>query len=68
MPESPYWNPHTETLPRGELDALRSRKLRDLLAWTFAEAPYGRWVLFAVAAGLLAYGAYCFAEARYKRI
>jgi hypothetical protein len=35
---------------------------------TFAQAPYGRWVLFAVAAGLLAYAAFCFVEARYKRI
>jgi phenylacetate-CoA ligase len=40
MPESPYWNPHTETLARDRLDALRSRKLRDLLDWTFASAPW----------------------------
>src|SRR5215217_4399704 len=40
MPESPYWNPHTETLPRDRLDALRSRKLRDLVEWTFDAAPW----------------------------
>jgi phenylacetate-CoA ligase len=40
MPESAYWNPHTETLARDRLDALRSRKLRDLLEWTFASAPW----------------------------
>jgi phenylacetate-CoA ligase len=40
MLESAYWNPHTETLGRDRLDALRSRKLRDLLDWTFANAPW----------------------------
>ena len=40
MPESPYWNPHTETLARDRLEALQSRKLRDLLAWTFSNAPW----------------------------
>jgi phenylacetate-CoA ligase len=40
VPDSPYWNPHTETLPRDRLDALRSRKLRDLVEWTFDAAPW----------------------------
>ena len=40
MPTSPYWNPHTETLPRDRLDALQARKLRDLLAWTLEHAPW----------------------------
>jgi phenylacetate-CoA ligase len=40
MPDSPYWNPHTETLPRERLEALQERKLRDLLDWTFAQAPW----------------------------
>ena len=37
MPTSPYWNPHTETLPRDRLDALQLRKLRDLVAWTLEQ-------------------------------
>ena len=40
MPDSRYWNPHTETLPRDRLEALQERKLRDLLDWTFARAPW----------------------------
>jgi hypothetical protein len=32
------------------------------------EWPYGRWVMGAVAAGLLAYGFYMLVEARYRRI
>jgi phenylacetate-CoA ligase len=40
MPDSPYWNPHTETLARDRLEALQARKLRDLLAWTFDHAPW----------------------------
>jgi len=40
MPDSPYWNPHTETLPRDRLEALQARKLRDLLEWTFGHAPW----------------------------
>jgi phenylacetate-CoA ligase len=40
MPDSPYWNPHTETMPREQLEALQARKLRDLLAWTFERAPW----------------------------
>jgi phenylacetate-CoA ligase len=40
MATSPYWNPHTETLPRDRLEALQLRKLRDLVAWTFERAPW----------------------------
>jgi phenylacetate-CoA ligase len=40
MVGSPYWNPHTETLSREELDALQGRKLADLVDWTFASAPW----------------------------
>ncbi len=40
MSDSPYWNPHTETLPRDRLEALQARKLRDLLDWTFERAPW----------------------------
>jgi phenylacetate-CoA ligase len=40
MATSPYWNPHTETLPRDQLDALQARKLADLVDWTFASAPW----------------------------
>jgi phenylacetate-CoA ligase len=40
MVGSPYWNPHTETLSRDQLDALQGRKLADLVEWTFASAPW----------------------------
>ena len=40
MAESPYWNPHHETAPRAELDALQVRKLRNLIEWTEAQVPY----------------------------
>jgi hypothetical protein len=35
---------------------------------TLARAPYGRWLLLAVAVGLGAYGLWSFVEARYRRI
>lgn len=35
---------------------------------TLAGQPYGPYLLFAVAAGLVCYGAYCFLEARYHRM
>ena len=38
--ESPYWNPRVETLPRPTLEALQLAKLRELIAWTLAEAPW----------------------------
>jgi phenylacetate-CoA ligase len=37
---SPYWNPHTETLSRDRLDALQTRRLRNLVAWTLEHAPW----------------------------
>jgi phenylacetate-CoA ligase len=40
MPESPYWNPRHETMPREELEALQVRKLRNLLAWTESQVPF----------------------------
>jgi phenylacetate-CoA ligase len=40
MPDSPYWNPRHETMPREEIEALQVRKLRNLLAWTEAQVPY----------------------------
>lgn len=35
---------------------------------TLATQPFGPWLLGAVALGLALYGAYCFVEARYRRI
>lgn len=35
---------------------------------TLAEQPYGPWLLAIVAAGLVAYGVYCFVSARYRHI
>jgi phenylacetate-CoA ligase len=37
--QTPYWNPRTETLTRGQLDALQLAKLRELVAWTLARDP-----------------------------
>jgi phenylacetate-CoA ligase len=38
--ETPYWNPRTETCDRQTLEALQLRKLRDLVDWTYASAPW----------------------------
>jgi phenylacetate-CoA ligase len=38
--QTPYWNPRTETLPRKQLEALQLGKLRDLVDWTLAAAPW----------------------------
>lgn len=35
---------------------------------TLARQPYGPWLLGIVAAGLVAFGAYCFVSARYRKI
>ena len=35
---------------------------------TVAEAPYGQALLFAVGVGLIAYGAFCFVQARYREV
>jgi phenylacetate-CoA ligase len=40
MTESPYWNPHHETLSRADLDALQVRKLRNLLEWSQSQVPF----------------------------
>lgn len=38
--QTPYWNPRMETLPRDRLEALQLTKLRDLVDWTLASAPW----------------------------
>jgi len=38
--ESPYWNPRHETMPRDQIEALQLRKLKNLVAWTQASAPW----------------------------
>jgi len=35
-----FWNPRSETLPRDELIALQLRKLRELVTYTLAQAPW----------------------------
>lgn len=48
-------------------DASETRSLPQTLD-TLAAQPYGPWLLGAVAAGLVAYGLYALAEARYRKI
>jgi len=48
-------------------DASEARGLRGALD-TLASQPHGPWLLGAVALGLVAFGAYSFLEARYRRI
>lgn len=50
-----------------EYDADEAVGLDGALAEVAAQ-PYGRYLLAAVAAGLLLYGAYCLVEARYRRV
>ena len=40
MPESPYWNPRHETMPREQIEALQARKLRNLVQWTERRVPW----------------------------
>src|SRR5437660_1858944 len=40
MPESTYWNPRHETMPRDQIEALQTRKLKNLVAWTQASVPW----------------------------
>ena len=40
MTETPYWNPRHETMPRSDIEALQTRKLRNLIEWTEAKVPY----------------------------
>ena len=41
-PETPYWNPRHETLPRPDLEALQVAKLRRLVAFARARSPFHR--------------------------
>jgi phenylacetate-CoA ligase len=38
--ESPYWNPRHETMPRPQIEALQTRKLKNLVAWADANVPW----------------------------
>jgi phenylacetate-CoA ligase len=38
--DSPYWNPRHETMPRDEIEAMQVHKLRRLVEWTHAKAPW----------------------------
>ena len=40
MKESPYWNPRHETMPRAQIEALQTRKLKNLVAWADASVPW----------------------------
>jgi len=40
MTDSPYWNPRHETMPREGIEALQTRKLRDLVGWADARVPW----------------------------
>lgn len=48
-------------------DPSEAKGLRDALD-ALAGAPYGPWILAAVAAGFLAYALHCFTRARYRRL
>lgn len=48
-------------------DPSRARGLEGALD-ALAAQPYGQWLLAFVAAGLACYGAFCFVEARYRRL
>ena len=50
-----------------EFDAKEAVSLGGALA-KLASATHGRWLLTAVAAGLLAFGAFCVAQARYRDV
>jgi hypothetical protein len=40
----------------------------DVALQSVMDAPFGRFLLMAAAAGLVCFGAYCVAEARYRRL
>ena len=40
--DSPYWNPKTETLDRGRIEALQLAKLRRQCEWAAARSPWYR--------------------------
>jgi hypothetical protein len=50
-----------------EFDAKEAVGLDGALA-EVAQQPYGKWLLFAVAGGILAYGLYAAVESRYRRV
>ncbi len=41
-PQSEYWNPKNETMPRGQIEALQLIKLRRLCEWAYANTPFHR--------------------------
>jgi phenylacetate-CoA ligase len=43
--DTPYWNPKTETLGRGELEVLQLAKLRAQVAWAHSRSPWYRRTL-----------------------
>ncbi len=45
MTASPYWNPKTETMPRDELKALQSHRLRNVVQRAYAHSPFHRKLL-----------------------
>jgi phenylacetate-CoA ligase len=40
-----FWNPHTQTLPRAELDRLHLHRLQTLIAYAYARSPMYRRLL-----------------------
>lgn len=42
MPDSPFWNPKTETMSRDDLRALQLAKLRCVAAWAAERSPFYR--------------------------
>jgi hypothetical protein len=50
-----------------DYDAEKARGLDGALR-KLATAPYGRWLLGIVAAGLFAYGVFCLIQARYREV
>lgn len=40
--EIAYWNPKTERMPRGDLEQLKLRKLKGMVAWAFENSPFYR--------------------------
>src|SRR5262245_43372267 len=42
MPDSSYWNPKTETLPRADLRRLQGVRLASLVARAWAKSPFHR--------------------------
>ena len=58
----------SDTVGSGEeCDPKQARGLDGALL-EIAQRPYGEFLLGVVAAGLIAYGLYCFVQARYRRI